>query len=291
MFFLTTLALCTDYVLPDGIRSIEYELKAGSSTSFFTPNQKFLIAFTRFDEDSAVAYIASPFNAKDQLVNIKTPLFFPSGNSKITVKATKDTVIKLATLSMPSEMSCVDGIKTVVDEYELGKVNMEVNKQNMDTCLFFACDTNEHIYTVTENNLKGKSTMKTYRYKINSNAFDSYTSAGEKNNTISSDNPWFFRLTSTSDSAEKGGKIVIDITANKDSGVNEKYLKKFDGTPKTYTLIESNQYSKWYIPILGSVAPIILLVSFVYTFANLYQKEIVVVDGGLFDDIDEAINN
>ena len=288
MFIFPSLILCAEYVLPEGINSLKYQLKSSEAFSFYTPNQKYLVALTKIDKDATSIYVASPFNGNLEEVTDGRPLYFPSGNSKIVIKPKKDTEIKFATVSIPSKVSCIDGIRTIIDEYDNTSIKLSVNKSGTDYCMFYACDTKEHYYKISENNLLGESKIMAYRYDISSNAFESYTSKGELQKYVSSDNPWFYRLTSSSNENEVGANILLEIYGKKDNA-NEEQLQKYNGYPKTCKLTNSNQYSKWYLPILGSVAPIILLVSFVYTFFNLYGKESVVVDGGLFDDVEENI--
>ena len=125
-----------------------------------------------------------------------------------------------------------------------------------------------------------------FKQRINENAFDTFTSDG-KIGGIGSDvtMPLLLRLTTSSDG--KYGNISINLKS--DEPANRSLQNTFEGNPERFKIStsEMNYLNNWWIPLLGSFAPIGLLSAWVYTIINLRKKEHVVVDEGLYDDLYE----
>lgn len=286
MFALLYLVLITceeRIAFQSGINTITYEEKnAPSEVSFYTTNEKILVAITQIDRTSTKVQVEVPIKNKQQNIDGKQPLYFLSDNCRILVKFSQNSTIKFSTVTIPSAL-CASDISAIIDVYS-ENLYMEGTANNQDKCVFYATAEANRNYNVTSNGLLGNTKLTVYRQRIDETAFDSFTSDG-KTGRIGSDinRPLLFRLTTSTDG--KYGNITIKLKSEEKIDVSLRNI--FIGEPARLKVMASEigYMNNWWIILFGSIAPIALLLAWAYTFVNLRKKEPVVVDEGLYDDL------
>ncbi|KAH0790314.1 hypothetical protein GPJ56_005756 [Histomonas meleagridis] len=270
-----------------GINTVTYtETNAPSDVSFYTTNEKILVAITQIDKTKAKVQVEVPVNSNPQNYDKNAPLFFLSDNSKILVKFSQNSVIKFSTVTIPSGF-CSSGVSSIVDIYSKN-LTMQGSANNQDLCIFYATSEAKRKYNVISNNLQGNTRLTIFKQRINENAFDTFISDG-KTGGIDSEisTPLLFRLTTTTSSDQNYGNITINLKSDDPSDMQ--LQNAFEGEPKRFKTATSEMkyLNDWWIPLLGSIAPIALLSAWIFTFLNLRKKEPIVVDEGLYDDLYE----
>lgn len=254
----------------DKIQTQIYSGKAGEELEIFTPNSPFLILISYIDLSKTTIKIASPLQSNSVEIGSQRSFFFPKGKSKLIIqfKKTSDVIINYASIT---ENICLDGISVIANEtYEIN-----IESSFVDKCYFFAFASYKHQFKVIENGLQSGSMLCAFHESTNGNAYQRYQKGNPADPSFipddGSQSPWLFRFTKLQKS-ESHDFIKISLQAPAISSISS-HTTSFVGSPTKFDEPPIAEYhQKWWIPIVGSIAPTFLLITWIYTFLHLFRK-------------------
>lgn len=240
--------------------------KANEQIDFFAPlKNKFLFVINAIDNDIDMD-VHSPTTGEAQKLSPKAvnSLYFPDGNGKVTFNFKKDgACVNVASAGIPI---CASGISVVTKTGFSKKFNVS---RNADFCIFYAPASNDTSYDISTN--IGDDHIYVYN-SVFDNVFTNDFHGEYKYTSTGTNNAWLFRYMSGpsekdfNDSEEKGFKIYFKV-----NGIDPNALSN-DGQPSSFAATTSGVSKNAFFPIFGSICPIILLVSWIFTFIHLYRK-------------------
>lgn len=273
MLFVIIISFCSSYQsFSDKIRTQIFSGRPGEVLEIFAPNNPFLATISYLDSSKTLVEVASPLQSAPIDIKSNRTFFFPKGKSKFKIKFKEQSNIIFNYASIP-EGICSDGISVIINEtYEL-----LINSQsNLDKCYFFAYPSTEHRFKVIKNELETDATLCAYSDSMSGSPYQCY----QKGNPIDpsfipndgSLSPWIFRFIAKTNYHDKANIIKILLQAPPIYS-NPIGFSSFIGAPTKYDEpIIGKYHKKWWIPILGSIAPTFLLIAWIYTFLHLIKK-------------------
>lgn len=270
--------LCASYEsFADKIQTQTYSGKSGEELEIFTPNSPCLVTISSIDLSKTEVKIAYPLQSTPSEIISDRSFFFPKGKSKFIIKFKEQSSIIFNYASI-SEGFCSSGISVIINE--TFEININSSNSLIDKCYFYAFASFKHRFKVTENSLQSGSTLCAFHESINGNAYQCYQKGNPTDPSFipndGSTSPWLFRFTK-SQVSDLASSIKISLQAPKISTITSDTVS-FVGTPTYFDAPPiGNYHKKWWMPIIGSVAPTFLLISWIYTFIHLFKKRNVTV--------------
>lgn len=258
---------------PEKIRTEIISGKANEELEYYTPSTRFILTITSYDSSKTEIYVASPSQSSLLEIGEARAFYFPYGNSKLIIKFIQDSSIIVNYASL-TDTICSSGINVIINETNTAII--DASEQLIDKCYFFAYASERHQYKVTANGLLEGSRICTYHDFINENPYSCYSEGTSISSSFEpgggSKSPWLLRLTTTSEaSTSKSNQITFELRA---TIINNSYTPAtYFGEPQRFNqpLIDKYHQKIW-IPIIGAISPLFLLISWLYTFIHLYRK-------------------
>ncbi|OHS95887.1 hypothetical protein TRFO_10298 [Tritrichomonas foetus] len=275
MLLTTFVFLGASYIsFPERVQTQTFSGKSGEQLEIFTPSIHFVAAVTYFDPQKTSIFVASPSQSPLENIGSDRAFYFPYGNSKIVLNFIKDSEVVINFAAIPST-ACRSGIEVIINESH--KLDIVASENLVDRCYFFAYPSDKHRFKVVENRLKQGTKLCTFHDYVNDNPYSCYT-VGSSTSTAyepggGSSAPWIFRLTTGSETdISPTNSIHVDLLA---TIKKEEYrpVEPFIGQPKRFNQpVVDKYYKKWWIPVVGAISPLFLLISWVVTFVKLLSK-------------------
>ena len=274
MIFLYIIFCISYQSFTEKIETQTYSGHPGDKLEIFTPNNPFLATISYIDSSKTTIEVSSPLQSTPLSISSNRAFYFPKGKSKFIIYFKEQSSIIFNYASIPEGM-CSDGISIIVNEtFEL---NININSSSfVDKCYFYAFASTKHRFMVIENKLDSDSSLCAFNELINGNPYQCY----QKGNpvypsfipTSGSFSPWMLRYTAKSQSLDKKGSIKISLQAPAITSISSD-LTSFIGSPFKYDEPPIGKYhKKWWIPVIGSIAPTFLLIAWIYTLLHLLKK-------------------
>lgn len=273
MFFYYIIFSLSYESFADKIQTQTYSGQSGEELEIFTPCSPLIAIISYIDISKTDVKIASPLQNSPIDIGSSRSFYFPKGKSKFIIHFKEQSSIVINYASISTDI-CLNGISVIVNETH--ELNIDFSSSSfVDKCYLFAFASNKHQFKVTENNLQPGSTLCAFHESSNGAAYQCYHKGNPTDPSFipgdGSISPWLFRYTKLQ-ASEESDSIKISLRAPVISTISSD-TTSFVGLPTKFEEPPITKYNKkWWIPIVGSIAPTFLLISWIYTFIILFKK-------------------
>jgi hypothetical protein len=207
-----------------------------------------------------------------------------SPRHNVVIEAEGKGLVQMAYVIL-SEDQCSSGVELVTNRTFTWSVWQQRIEASFEKCLLFSPASRYLRYNVRLSQMDNRFDCVTiHQTRVGSRWYDRYETMENPSGWSSgSDVPWFFKFTVKRENGIVGKDVSLEIDMTSDTMEFRDMIEtsilgvkapKIDPGDEGKVIFRA----EWVIPVVGCIAPSLLLVSWIFAFRNLYSKPVVRLD-------------